>query len=52
MDSLNGDVDRLECSLWEARSEVDGLRSELQATQDRLAQIEIQLSEIQLPERK
>jgi uncharacterized ParB-like nuclease family protein len=29
--TLTGDVDRLECSLREARAEVDGLRHELQA---------------------
>ncbi len=30
VDALRRDVDRLECSLREARSEIDGLRTQLQ----------------------
>jgi polyhydroxyalkanoate synthesis regulator phasin len=37
--TLSGDVGRLECSMREARSDVDGLRSQLQALQDQLAQL-------------
>jgi predicted nucleic acid-binding Zn-ribbon protein len=37
--TLTGDVDRLECSLREARAEVDGLRHELQALQDQVTQL-------------
>jgi predicted nucleic acid-binding Zn-ribbon protein len=37
--TLSGDVGRLECSLREARAEVDGLRHELQALQDQVTQL-------------
>jgi predicted nucleic acid-binding Zn-ribbon protein len=37
--TLTGDVDRLECSLREARAEVDGLRHELQVLQDQVTQL-------------
>jgi len=40
LDSLRSDVDRLEYSSRETRSEVDGLRVELEAAQERIAQLE------------
>lgn len=39
VDALHSHVDRLECSLRESRSEVDGLRSQLQATAEAVTQL-------------
>lgn len=36
IDALRESVARLECAVREARAEIDGIRSEMQATQDRL----------------
>ena len=46
VDSLRSDVGRLECALREARSETDGLRSELSATQERMTNLEQRLEEM------
>lgn len=40
LDSLRGDVDRLEYSLRESRAEVDGLRAQLSLLEERLAILE------------
>lgn len=46
LNALRSDVDRLEHTLRETRSEADGLRAELTATQDRLTRLEAALEEM------
>lgn len=52
VDALHSNVDRLECSLREARTEADGLRDELQAVRASIATLQdavIQLQQMALP---
>ena len=46
IDSLRGDVGRLECANRELRTEVDGLRTELQAGEERLAALERMIADL------
>lgn len=46
LNALRSDVDRLEHTLRETRSEADGLRAELSSAQDRLAQLEARIEEM------
>lgn len=47
IDSLRGDVGRLECAVRETRAEADGLRDELRAAQERMNHMEAMMQEIQ-----
>jgi predicted nucleic acid-binding Zn-ribbon protein len=42
--TLRSDVHRLEHSLWEARTDIDGLRNELQTLQDQVRILQDQLN--------
>lgn len=46
LDSLAGDVGRLEYALREARAEADGLRRELETHQEKMTQLEARLDEL------
>lgn len=46
LDTLRSDVDRMEHTLRETRTETAGLRDELQTCQDKLTQLETRLFEI------
>lgn len=47
LSSITGDVGRLECALRETRTEVDGLRSQLQTLQEQITQLQATLEEQQ-----
>ena len=45
LDALRSGLDTVERALREARSETDGLRNELQASQERINQLEARMTE-------
>jgi len=46
LDTLRGDVGCLECALREARAETDRLRSELDATKEKMTRLDQRLEEM------